>query len=62
MSNRSTVRRQAPIYAPRNTGSAFGLQYAGIASLSAVVIMPMFLGLSASLTHVFASIGSAIAG
>jgi hypothetical protein len=61
MSNRCTIRRQVqPIYQPRNTGSAFGLQYAGVLCMSAVVIMPMFMSIAAGLTHVFDKIGAAL--
>jgi hypothetical protein len=62
MSHRCTIRRPhpQPIYKPRNTGSAMGLQYAAVAGMSAVVIMPMFLSIAAGLTHVFDKIGALI--
>jgi hypothetical protein len=62
MSNRCTIRRQVaqPIYQPRNTGSAFGLQYAAVAGMSAIVIMPMFLSIATGLTHVFDKIGASL--
>jgi Flp pilus assembly pilin Flp len=62
MSHRCTIRRSLPqpIYQARNTGSAFGLQYAAVAGLSAVVIMPMFLSIAAGLTHIFDKIGASL--
>jgi Flp pilus assembly pilin Flp len=62
MSHRCTIRRQfpQPVYLPRNTGSAFGLQYAALAGMSAVVIMPMFLSIATGLTHIFDKIGASL--
>jgi hypothetical protein len=64
MAQACTIRRQVarPIYQPRNTGSGFGLQYAGVLSLSAVVIMPLFMSLGGHLNQVFSSIGTALLG
>jgi hypothetical protein len=49
-----------PICRPRNTGSAFGLQYAAVDSMSTVLILPMFMSIAAGLTHVFDKIGALI--
>jgi len=62
MSQYSTIRRlpAKPIYLPRNTGSALGLEYAGVAGLAAIVIMPLFLSLAGALEHVFHTIGASL--
>jgi hypothetical protein len=49
-----------PIYCPRHTGSAFCLQYGGVAGLAVMVIMPLFLSLGGGLAGVFGSVQAAL--
>jgi len=58
----STIRRQPPkpVYKPRNSGSAKGLEYGAVLCLSAIIVMPMFMSLATNLTHVFDTLGASI--
>ncbi len=62
MRQHATIRRQPmrPVYQPRNTGSGFCLQYAGVAGVAAMVIMPLFLSLGTGLAGVFGTIQMSI--
>ncbi len=62
MRQHATIRRplMQPIYCPRHTGSAFCLQYGGVAGLAVMVIMPLFLSLGGGLAGVFGSVQAAL--
>jgi hypothetical protein len=55
MSSRCTIRdpRPRPARKAGNTGGAIGLPCAAVASMSAVLILPIFMSIAAGLTHVF---------